>query len=389
MELLMIAARYIAIALSLALLSSGCTRTYKLKRDAVSAEGAWLSSHGTVSNLGATDKSGFSGRLTPIWESSFGGKPAGPLAIHNGALIYPETKKRLKFLDCLTGRTLGQLKTKGLPQTGVAVQDSLAFYGIGPKRNRLIAVDLMRHKSLWSQEIKDASRGPIIVDDRLIVSSGDGILAALALDDGELLWEYSTEARFEVSASYADGILWQPDDRGELIVLSVTDGTERFRVKLGAPSVGAAAVADKVYVTGVTGQVRALGKSDGALVWQTDLGEPIWTTPAVAHGRVYVGHSGGEIVALDAAGGEIAWRQPLGAVVKASPIAVGPFVVAGTMAGRLVVLDGADGAVVDSAQLEGAIEFSPVTDGRRVFAATQKGKLVCFGENHDQSRDTD
>jgi len=370
----------ILVVMTLAL--TGCGRKYRLK--AVDMEtGGWACSRGSTARTGYDSSGSFSGRLNLLWAKGTAGKPAGPLAVHHGSLIFPDTKKKIRFYDTETGRHLGRLKAKGIPQTGVVVDDSLAIYGVAPKRNFLRAYNLLTAKRLWQMRIKDALPGPIIEGNRLYVSSAEGELVAFELPEGVPAWSVRLESRVTTSASMVDDKLYQPGDGGRLYSLDARDGRILFEVQLDGPLVSPVAVADRVYAGDVLGQVYALDPNDGAVIWQKQLDGPIWTTPAVAGDRLYIGHSGGQVVALNRADGELVWSHDLGTVVRASVLVIGDFVVAGSMAGKLVVLRADDGNLVDSTTLKGAIEFPPVTDGRRLFVATQAGKIVCFGEHNE------
>lgn len=373
------------VMLGLAAIFVSCARKYHLDRNDLAQGENWACSRGSAAQLGVSASREFDGRLNLLWKNDFGGKPVGPLAIHNNALIMPDTKKKIRFYDLRDGHYLGRLKAKGVPQSGIAVADSIALYAVSPKKNFVRAYNLFSGKRLWQSRVKDANSGPIILDNRLFVSSRAGQLLAYEIDNGELSWTARFDGLLTASVSYADGRLYQPGDDGLLHVVSADDGHKLYDVQLDGSIVTSVAVSDHVYVTDILGNVYALDPSDGAIVWQTKLDGPVWTSPAVADGRVFVGHSGGEVVALKAESGETIWRYSTGAVVRASVLVTGDLVVAGTMAGNLMVLRADDGSLVDSTTLKGAIEFPPVTDGRRLFVATQAGKIVCFGEDDEQA----
>ncbi|MCP4685530.1 MAG: PQQ-binding-like beta-propeller repeat protein [bacterium] len=363
---------------------ASCGKKYRLSREEISSEGNWAFSRGDLSATGSVDQADFDGRLEVLWENSTAGKPIGPLALYNKTLLLPESRKRINFYDIRTGLYRGRVKTKGIAQSGAVIQDSLVFYAVGPRRNKLFGYNLLRRKTLWARPLRDAMPGPIIVDNRLLVSSGAGSLLAYSPQDGSDSWRFDAEARLTASASFADGRLFQPADRSALYALAADDGRELYRVELKGSVVSVVAIQKLVYVTDVTGHVYALEPSDGSVVWEAQLEGPVWTSPALAEGRVFVGHSGGEIVALDAADGHELWRYRTVDVVKASPVVIGRFLVVGTLRGRLLVLRTDDGSLVDEKKLEGAIEYSPVTDGKRLMVVTQAGKIVCYGENNEQ-----
>jgi len=377
--------RHLFTILLVVYILTGCGAKYKLDREQITPEAPWPAYHRGPSNTGAVVEGDFDGRLNVLWNTRNSGKPAGPLALANHALVFPDTKKKLRFYDLSTGREQGRIKIKGSPRSGLAVRDSLGFYALSRRSSYIDARDLIRYKSLWKRRIKDANPGPIIVYNRLIVSSGDGLVQAYGLDDGELLWQYELGGRLEASASFADGRIWQANDQGVLVALSADDCAELARTEMPGPVVSPPAVADRVYAVAMTGQVCAFDPADGAKLWQVDLGGPAWTTPAVADGRLFVGMSSGRVVALDAADGHELLRRDTESVVKASAVVIGSVVVVGTLTGQLLTLAAGDGATIDSVEVKGAIQFSPVTDGRRLFVATQSGSIICFGEEHDQA----
>lgn len=376
------------LLLSVTLLFS-CGKKYRLHREDITETNSWPFARGDLAGRGAFEEASFDGQLNLRWERRAPGRPIGPLTIYNKALIYPGTKRKIRFYDLETGHKRGRLKAKGLAQTGVVMADSLAFFAVAPRRNWLRGYDLIRHKSLWKRRVKDAIPGPIIVDDRLLVSSTEGTLTAYSLVEGDQLWVFEAEHRFSAAPSFADGRLFQPADRNLLYVLAADDGHELYRVSLKGPLVSSVAIGAFVFVTDMNGGVYAIRPADGSIVWEKTLDGPIWTSPVVAFGRVYIGHSGGEVVALDARSGQEVWRYETVDVVKASPLILGRFLAVGTMAGRLLVLDADDGSLVSSAELSGAIAFGPVTDGRSLYVATQRGKIFCFGETNEPANHAD
>ena len=375
----------VLLIVAMALVLAACGRKYRLRVESIGDEHSWASSRGSVARTGYCYPSAFDGQLNLIWSKGTSGKPAGPLSIHHAALVYPETRKKIRFYELATGRYQGRLKAKGVAQTGVSVADSLAFWGVAPRRDGLFAYNLYTSRRQWDKKVKDVHPGPIICDNRLVVSSREGGLLALELNQGEPVWTFQADQSLTAAASFGHGRIFQPADRGWLYAVSADSGRELYRVSLSGPIVSAVAVDDKLYVAVMTGQVYALEPEDGSVLWKTDLGHPTWTSPTVADGRVFVGHSGGEVVALEASTGLELWRYDAGAVIRSSALAAGDYLVTGTMTGLLVVLRSEDGVLVDSTTLKGPIKVSPVTDGRRLLVATEAGKIYCFGESDEQA----
>lgn len=369
--------------LALALLS--CVKGYHLTREALAVPSAWPVFRGAYSGVGAKPLGAFGGKFNILWEKSSNDKPAGPLALSHGQLAYSGTRRKIRFYDLSTGEYLGRIKSIGVPQTGLTVFDSLAFFAVAPKKSTLYGVNLLKGKRFWSRSVKDAAAGSIIGENRLFVSSNEGVLKAFDFQ-GNLLWTFEDSSRFSTGPSYADGKLFQPSDRHGLLVLSADDGSEIRRIQVDGPMVSAVAVWDLAYGVDVLGNVYAIDYDLGSIVWQTKLDGPIWTAPVYVGGRLFVGHSGGGVEALDAATGARLWRVDLNEVIKASPVIAGKYLIVGTMTGKLFAIDADNGTIVDQRQLDGAIATAPVTDGSRVIIATESGTIVCFGETNAQKR---
>lgn len=377
--------RYCLILLSVLLVSvTGCSRRFRLTEEQLAVESAWPFFRGDIGGQGFSEGKGFSGHLDILWEQRSKEKPAGPLTLSHGVLIFPGSKRRIRFYDAAEGKYLGHWQAKRAAQTGLMLVDSLAYFGISLPKQRLDCVDLTRRDRIWRRRLKDAAAGTIIVDNRLIAASSAGLLRAYDAYDGDLLWSVQVDGRL-VAGPTSDGErIYQPVANGVLLAVAVDDGSEMFRVDLATPLAASAVVADLVFVTSVHGELFALSPDDGRIVWQVSLGGDAWTAPAVADGRLFVGLSTGALVALDARTGEELWRYLTVEVVKASATAVGKFVVVGTMGGKLFCLKAADGTVTDQRQLKGAIAVSPIADGSRVFVATERGEITCFGDAHEE-----
>jgi outer membrane protein assembly factor BamB len=369
--------------------AGGCGSKYSLKRDRLDLRPAWPFMRGEQEATGSRQTGQFVANLDVLWRETSNDKPAGPLTIYHGSVVYPGTKKKIRFFDTQTGKHLGSLKTKAPAQTGLVMQDSVAFFGLAPRRNELWAVDLVHRRRLMKVSVKDPAPGSIIVSNRLLISSGDGSLTAYNVSDCSEAWRFKSDGKLLAAATYGDGKVFQPSDEGILYALSPEDGSELYQVATEGPLVSTVAFDANVFVTDVIGNVYAFDPDDGHTVWRTTLGEPLWGSPAVADGRVFVGRGIGEVVALDAATGEVLWRFDTDEAIEVSPVVVDRYVVAGTLAGSLFLLDVTDGQLVDKAEIEGPIAFAPVTDGERIYVASQYGRILCLGKQPDSLSQAD
>lgn len=364
--------------MTLALL--GCSQVYQADQESVELPPAWPFYHGDLSSRGVKSQGDFAGKFDFVWEQRSNDKPAGPLTIYHGRLVYPGARNKIKFFEIQTGVMTGHLKPKGHTQTGLVASRHLGFYAVGPKQNLLKCVDLTNGDRVWQRRISDATSGLILVDKHLVVGSNNGTLTAFRPTVGDEIWNFrAQENTFTAPATYSGGRLYQPGDRGVLYVIDADDGVELFRVTLDGPLVSAVSVGELIYAADVSGYVYGLDPAEGTVVWRQKLSGPVWTTPAVAGDKLVVGHSGGEVVALDATSGTPLWKFATVDVVRASVIIVGDYVIAATLTGKLFSLGLADGQLIDERQVDGAISVSPVSDGDRIYVATDKGQITCWG----------
>jgi len=372
----------LAILFLVLLVTGGCTRRYRLSDEARAIPSTWPQHRGEPASLGAAQEGNFNGKLSILWEESSNDKPAGPLSLAHGTLVYAGTKRKVKFYNAADGSYQGKIKVKGVSQTGMVVNDTLGLVALAPPKSRVMCLNLKNGSEVWRYPLRDATAGSIIVKDRLIMSSVDGRVSAWVITTGELLWDLVSESSLSAPPSYGYEKIFQPTDRGGLLAISPDDGSVLYEVDVAGPIVSAIAVSKFLYGADVYGNAFAIDPKDGHVIWKRSLNGQVWGAPAVADDRVIVCHTGGKVAALDASVGTPLWEFEAREVITSAPTIAGRYVVVGTMAGKVISLDAADGQVVETRDLNEPIAIAPVTDGDRVYVATQKGSIICFGENN-------
>jgi len=89
-------------------------------------------------------------------------------------------------------------------------------------------------------------------------------------------------------------------------------------------------VSGVVYVGSDDGGIYALDAATGKVLWKTNTGGPVKSSPEVADGVVYVGSDDGGVYALDAATGLVLLKTLTGAPVRSSPDATDGVVYVGS-----------------------------------------------------------
>ncbi len=359
----------------------GCGREFHLEMAELSQKSPWPFHHGDLEGQSAVKDGSFNGKLDVVWEQGTD-RPAGPLTIYNGLLYDPGADDRIRIYDMSDGRYRGRLKSLGTPQTGLVLQDTLAFFSTAPIKNQLYAYDLRRNRRIWRRPLRDAVNGTILYRGSLIVASRPGMVLALDPVTGETRWDHPTEALITTPPVAFENRVFVATDDAHLLALSADSGQELYSVELEETTVSPPAVQTLVYVGDVDGNVYGIDPFEGSVQWTVQVAGSIWASPAVAGGMVFIGDRSGQITALNGATGETIWRHQVTEVISSSPVVVNGYLVVGTLAGKVISLRAADGQVIEERQFRGGIACGPVSDGQRVYIATERGDLIALGEDN-------
>ena len=141
---------------------------------------------------------------------------------------------------------------------------------------------------------------PAAVEDRLYITTEDGIAAALDASTGETLWIYEIKT---------------PSD--------------------SAPAV----TAEAIYVGARDHRLVALNREDGTLMWERNLGNIVLGSAIVVDGTVYIGSTNSKLEALDAATGEPRWSARIKGWVVGHPASDGSVIAAASLGERFITVE--------------------------------------------------
>jgi len=370
----------IAVVMIFLLIFLGCGKKFRLKRDIEYPRSIWPYSGGYDGGTFASQKSDFSGNLNLKWRKRVSGIPIGPLSIGAGKLIVCTTTGRIYFFELENGRYLGKYKTKGNVQTGLTVVDSLAYFAMGPIKNRMVCLNLRNRKTLWLVKIKDVTGAPIIRLNRLYLASASGWVECLNSLDGGIIWRDSVGAKSPAGPSFGEGIVYFPFDNGRLIGFEELTGKMIINVDLKQPLVSKVTVDGMIFVSGVAGTFSALDKKTGKIIWERSFEWPIWTSPATDENTVYVGDSGGLLRALDKNNGRTLWTFQADGVILSAPITVGKYLIFASLDKYLYCLDKKSGLLNSKWKNDHEIRFPAISDGESVYVISQDGLISCLGD---------
>ncbi len=216
------------------------------------------------------------------------------------------------------------------------------------------------------------------------IGSGNGRKARITADpvvsDGTIFTLDSAAKVFATSTSGAS--LWSRD---------LVPSTDRAGDASGG---GLAVDGNLLVVTTGFGDIYALNRADGAVIWRQQLDAPVTASPTISDGLIYVVTRDNSAWALDTKVGRIKWRLPgtpapaviaggSGAVVN-DRLAIFPF-----GSGELVAALKRSGIRVWGSSVSGqrrGVAYASITDisgdpvlvGGKIYAANQGGRAVAI-----------
>jgi outer membrane protein assembly factor BamB len=122
----------------------------------------------------------------------------------------------------------------------------------------------------------------------------------------------------------------------------------------------AAIVGGTVFVGSQAGELVALSLANGSVYWKFKTGDPIGeSSPAYSNGVVYIGDLGGWLNAVNASDGKKLWAFKANGEIKSSPVVIGDRVLIGSYDEYLYCLNTRDGSVAWKFKTNGPVHSTP------------------------------
>jgi outer membrane protein assembly factor BamB len=223
---------------------------------------------------------------------------------------------------------------------------------------------------------------PAVVDDTAYFGTTDGRLYAVATSNGRVRWAYDTGGRINSSPSIAEGRICITTYAGSVFCLRRATGEKLWstyvkRDSFRYESFYASASTDgrRLYTIARSGRVVTLDARTGDVLWTRQQGGYGYSTPAVGADRIFVGGFDGALRAYRKTDGEELWRAAVGGRVLGAPVLVGDLVFFSTLETETYAARASDGKVVWHL---GMGKYSPGIATERAYYFTLNGILVAF-----------
>lgn len=370
------------IALLLALLALGGCSTIK----------GWIGSKPEGPQPATLVEFNQTAKFTERWHGNFGDMGANVLqaALTDVAVYGVSGNGVLTRLDRATGHEVWRIDNKLVVSAGVGSGEGLVL--IGSDKGEVLAFG-DDGKLRWKHRVSSEVLGvPQVADGVVVVRSGDGRIAGLAVADGKPLWMYerSTPAlvvRSHASVTVRHGVVYAGFAGGKLVAIKLSDGSMLWENSVSQPrgntelerisDITSNPVLDDDQVCAIAfqGRIACYGITQGNPLWSRDIESDKGLF--ILRKQLFVSDSAGVVMALDKDSGSTVWKNnQLSLRDTSAPYADDHFVVVGDDQGFLHALMREDGRFAARVKLDGgAIQIAPVEMDNGMLVQTRSGGI--------------
>jgi outer membrane protein assembly factor BamB len=339
-------------------------------------------------------------RVKHIWSASLADRGAKRLrlglglAVDGNRVFASGYRGEVAAFDLDTGQRLWRTKTRLPLGGGPAARGNLVV--VGATDGHVVALNAADGKPLWTVLINGAViAAPAISDNVVAVRSVDGKLRGLSPTDGHELWEATQDVpslslRGTSSPVIVGDLIISGFDNGKVLAVNASDGSQAWLATISAPHGrtdiqrladvdGPVYVAGKdVYAVGYHGNVAMLALDSGQTWWSHEASS--YRGVAMDQDAVYISTAEGQVVALNRSNGSVIWRQPALAYRGLTTVAVSDdAVITADFQGYVHFLDKHTGTFI-ARERDGKLRISnaPIAEGNEVVVINDGGRISAY-----------
>ena len=219
---------------------------------------------------------------------------------------------------------------------------------------------------------------------QLLVGSYDHSLYSLNPETGQLNWSFPTKNRIVGSPLATEKGIFLPSSDVHLYAIDY-NGKELWKYKARGP-LWSQPVADPacecIYLSSVDHYLYALNADNGNLLWERDMKTSILSSPTLFEDtKLYLTTLGGDVNAIMAKENRLIWQENVGQQLWASPALEGDLLYTGDQSNTLYALQASDGTTKWKFEADGAIVGTPAVTPTGVYFTTEAGTV--YGLDRD------
>ena len=322
-----------------------------------------------------------------------------------------------------SGRTRWQVNLDSGVTSGIAASGSTLF--VGSETGRFYALNKNTGSEIWSYKGSSTIKGtPSVIGSNVVFAQGDGTVTCLKVSDGSFVWQNlshkgddfsledgttagggmlfvskldgklyaldqknghvlwtykASEQGLRAAPGYGDGFVFLGEYGGIISIITPHNGKRVNGGGAGGAINTPVVSSGKVYYSSWDGSVQSVQIKDVIPLWDTKVGDPVNTSPAVGEGIVAVGTVRGIIAAIDDKSGNLLWKfETNGGSITGTPIISGGLVFAGTEAGTLYAIDKEAGRPRFNLDTGAGITTNSLFDGGVFYFGNDNGEIYAI-----------
>lgn len=243
----------------------------------------------------------------------------------------------------------------GVEPSATAINDRLF---VGASDGKFYSVELSTGQIQWQFDTKSENLSqPLLHEGIVYFLAGNSVFYALDAVTGQQLWLYSRQDTSEFSirggsqAVIKDKTLYVGFSDGSLVALNATNGSSVWEVQLNKNKrfrdIDATPVIDgqNIYVSGYDDKLYCLNLN-GEIQWRIEGGG--YSPVTIAGDRIYYPNTNGEVLALNKSSGAVLWKFKVPDGIATEVKFINGDLVFGESQGALRFLDKNDGREIGS-----------------------------------------
>lgn len=246
------------------------------------------------------------------WKTRTGGAVLGGAALAQGVVCAGSVDTKIYGVDAATGEIRWTVDGNNMYQSKPAT-DGTHFF-VGGWDNRFRCIDAATGKEKWALKLGKSARNdsfsafspaitsPAIGEGLVFISTNDGILHALRIEDGSEAWRIDWQKMGYSSPLYHDGRVYCAlSDEGKVFCADAKTGAMLWTAETGSVIYDSSFCYSEgiVFIGCVDGTFSAIRADDGKRLWQYRLGPGhVLASPAADGRNVYISSMSGKVTAL-------------------------------------------------------------------------------------------
>jgi outer membrane protein assembly factor BamB len=251
-------------------------------------------------------------------------------------------------------------------------------------KNIVFALDVKTGKQVWQVEVDgDIFSSPCIANGMIVIGSLDKHIYAIDIK-GNLKWKSETQGEIWSSPSFNGNELFVGSDDGFVYCLNL-DGRLQWKTKLSgkirSSSPSLSHENKVIFIGNHSGSMYSLKQSDGIILWDKQISNPVLASPAVLEDKVFFAASDRKVYCVHPISGSKIWEFETADRVWSSPVITENegMLFFGSLDSHIYGLDILKGSQLWKFPTMNIIDSSPCVASNMLFVGGRDGLLYVFG----------